>query len=125
MRSVTDADRAIGLRIKAARRRQGLSLAALAEVVTVTSQQFEKYESGDNRITAAKLALVAEHLAVSADDLLGLRASDATLPLLSDQAVALAEAFDRLPRGQLKEGVYRLVLAAASEAGNGPGRDPH
>ncbi|WP_232631026.1 helix-turn-helix domain-containing protein [Methylobacterium sp. Leaf118] len=124
MRSVTEADQAIGQRIRAARRRQGLSLATLAEAVAVTSPQMEKYEGGANPITAARLARVAEHLAVSADDLLGLRATDPSGPILSDAARALAEAFDRLPEGQLKEGVYRLVLAAAADIAP-EGRERH
>lgn len=124
MRSVTEADRAIGQRIGAARRRQGLALADLAEAVAVTGPQMEKYEAGANPITAARLALVAEHLAVSADDLLGLRAVEPSGSLLSDAAQALAEAFDRLPAGQLKEGVYRLVLAAAADIAP-EGRDRH
>lgn len=124
MRSVRDDDRAIGQRVKAARRRLGLSLADLAERARVTSAQMEKYESGANPISAARLATLAEHLGASADDLLGLGAVDAPPSSTSEEAQALAEAFDRLPPGQLKEGVYRLVLAAAADS-LPPRRDPH
>lgn len=124
MRRASDDDRAIGQRVRAARRRVGLSLADLADLACVTTGQMEKYESGANPISAARLATLAEHLGASADDLLGLGAADAPAPLVSEEAQTLAEAFDRLPPSQLKEGVYRLVLAAAADS-LPPRRDPH
>ncbi len=124
MRSVCEEDRAIGHRVKAARRRLGLSLADLAGAASVTAAQMEKYESGANPLSAARLARLAEHLGTSADDLLGLGAVDAAPWAASEEAQALAEAFDRLPPGQLKEGVYRLVLAAAADSAP-LRRDPH
>jgi transcriptional regulator with XRE-family HTH domain len=124
LRSVRDDDRAIGQRVKAARRRLGLSLADLAALASVTPAQMEKYESGANPLSAARLATLAEHLGASADDLLGLGAVEAPDSRVSEEAQSLAEAFDRLPPGQLKDGVYRLVLAAAAES-LPPRRDPH
>lgn len=124
MRSVRDEDRAIGQRVRAARRRLGLSLAELAAEASVTPAQMEKYESGANPLSAARLAALAGSLGTSADDLLGLGAVEAAPSAVSEEARALAEAFDRLPPGQLKEGVYRLVLAAAAD-GASPPREPH
>lgn len=124
MRGVREDDLAIGLRIKAARRRQGLALRDLALAASVTPAQMEKYESGANPISAARLATLAEHLGISADDLLGLGSMESAAPLVSEEAQMLAEAFDRLPPGQLKEGVYRLVLAAAADTVK-PRCDPH
>lgn len=124
MRSVSEDDLAIGQRLRAARRRLGLSLADLAAAASVTCAQMERYESGANPLSAARLATLAEHLGISADDLLGLGAVEAAPSLASEEAQILAEAFDRLPPGQLKEGVYRLVLAAAADSGP-PRRDPH
>lgn len=114
----------IGLRVKVARRRLGLSLADLANAASVTPAQMEKYEAGANPLSAARLATLAEHLGISADDLLGLGAIETAPSRQSEEAQALAEAFDRLPPGQLKEGVYRLVLAAAADSAP-PRRDPH
>ncbi len=124
MRSVREEDRAIGQRVKAARRRLGLSLAELAAEASVTPAQMEKYESGANPLSAARLATLADHLGISADDLLGLGPVESVPPAVSEEALTLADAFDRLPPGQLKEGVYRLVLAAAADSAP-TRREPH
>jgi transcriptional regulator with XRE-family HTH domain len=46
------------------RERRGLSLEALGEGVGVSFEQIRKYEKGTNRISASRLALVAETLQV-------------------------------------------------------------
>lgn len=55
----------VGQRIKAARKLQKLSQTELAEGVGVSYQQIQKYEKGDNRVSASMLYDIAKLLNVS------------------------------------------------------------
>lgn len=55
-------DRAIGRKIKELRLAMGLSRQELGDQIGVTHQQCQKYESGDNRISAGRLVLIAQVL---------------------------------------------------------------
>lgn len=52
----------IGARIKQARVIAGLSQEDLSSLVNLSFQQIQKYESGTNAISAAKLQIFARHL---------------------------------------------------------------
>jgi transcriptional regulator with XRE-family HTH domain len=58
-RSPTDADRAIGQRVRLARRISRMSQTRLGEQIGVTYQQVQKYENGIDRIGAGRLVQVA------------------------------------------------------------------
>lgn len=58
-RLVSEADRAIGPRIRIARAEIGMSQDALARALGLTFQQVQKYEKGTNRVSAARLAAIA------------------------------------------------------------------
>lgn len=72
---VTEIDREIGERIRAARQRRSLSLADLATPVGVTWQQVQKYETGINRVSGAHLISLAGALGTTPHALLGWGAS--------------------------------------------------
>lgn len=57
-------DKHIGNRIKEIRQLQGMTLSDLGERVGVSSQQIQKYESGDSKISTDKLYKVADALEV-------------------------------------------------------------
>lgn len=50
----------IAMRLTAARRSAGLSQEQASEPIGITFQQLQKYERGTNRVSGAKLALLAE-----------------------------------------------------------------
>jgi transcriptional regulator with XRE-family HTH domain len=52
-------DMSIGLHVRSARVKADLSMGQLGDMIGVSHQQCQKYESGKNRISAAKLALIA------------------------------------------------------------------
>lgn len=54
----------IGARMKSRRTMLGISLAALADALSITSQQMSKYEHGQNQLSAVKLCLIAQMLSV-------------------------------------------------------------
>jgi transcriptional regulator with XRE-family HTH domain len=58
----TEMDRVIGRRIRAAREAAGIGQVALAEAIGVAFQQIQKYESGKNRVTAARLFEICQTL---------------------------------------------------------------
>ena len=63
-RHVGKPDALIGERIRAWRERMGSSRARLGQAIGLTIQQIQKYESGINRVSAAKLFDIADALGV-------------------------------------------------------------
>src|SRR4051794_28707279 len=59
-----DLDRTIGQTIRRLRTEAGMSQGALGAAANVTFQQLQKYESGTNRVSVARLAQFAEALDV-------------------------------------------------------------
>src|SRR5690242_16402509 len=58
-RSVTELDAQIGETIRLRRKALGLRQADIAEQVGISTQQFQKYEAGDSRISASLLFRIA------------------------------------------------------------------
>jgi transcriptional regulator with XRE-family HTH domain len=58
-------DQYIGARIRERRLALGMSQAVLGEKLGVTLQQVQKYEKGENRVSAARLFAICEALRVS------------------------------------------------------------
>ena len=58
-------DRHVGQRLRALRRAKGLSQSQLAALCELSFQQIQKYEHGDNRISASRLYRLALALDVS------------------------------------------------------------
>jgi transcriptional regulator with XRE-family HTH domain len=58
-------DVTVGARIRARRNVLGMTQERLADAVGVTFQQIQKYERGSNRVSASRLAQIAEALEVS------------------------------------------------------------
>ena len=117
-----DVDVYVGARIGLRRSALGLSQSALAQRIGVSFQQVQKYETGQNRISASRLHRVAEVLGTTVDsffppqaeagvpDLQALRSITATrdgravaaaFPMIGDRAVrqALARIVTTLARG--------------------------
>ena len=60
----------VGQRLRSFRLARGLSQTSLAEAVGITFQQVQKYERGNNRISASRLCNMAKALKISPVDLL-------------------------------------------------------
>lgn len=63
-RKFPETDRHIGERVRYLRNRRGLSQQKLAGLIEITFQQLQKYENGDNRISASTLFEIAKALRV-------------------------------------------------------------
>jgi transcriptional regulator with XRE-family HTH domain len=64
-------DVAVGARIRARRLELGMSQTKLANALGLTFQQVQKYERGDNRVSASTLVRSARALDVAAAALVG------------------------------------------------------
>lgn len=121
MPSTDELDRSIGDRIKTARLRRQMTLAALAAELGLTYQQIHKYETGRNRISASTLFKVADCLGV---DLTFFFSKDAgscdgkpagTVPnSLGDEELRVA--LSRVEDGEVREKLTELVNVLADAA---------
>ncbi len=119
----TDASKAIGQRIRAARLELKMSQEKLGDALGVTFQQIQKYESGVNRMSADRLPLLAAVLHKSVPYLLTGQdgPSDKTTPGLSAQffsdadGAALARIFVAAKSGVRRQ--IRLAAEGIAQAG--------
>lgn len=116
-RSVTEVDEEIGTRIRARRQELGFPQSHVAELVGITFQQLQKYEAGQNRVSAATLLRIASALRVEPVELLpGARKSGARSPKASPEdgmALQLQHAFGRIKSTRER----RLILDLAKRLG--------
>lgn len=68
-RSPHPIDVQVGQRIASLRLQRELNQSQLGAAIGVTFQQIQKYEKGVNRVSASKLALIADFLSVEVQDL--------------------------------------------------------
>ena len=71
VKSTTDVDCTVGLRIATLRKAKGLSQTELGQHVGVTFQQIQKYEKGANRVSSGRLQQIAQFLEVPMSTLFG------------------------------------------------------
>lgn len=69
-RQVSVDDLSVATRIREIRQERGLSQTEIAEALGISFQQFQKYEQGRNRISAARLVAIARILGVTPHDIL-------------------------------------------------------
>ncbi len=102
----------IGRRIKKIRKHKGLSQEKLAELISVSFQQVQKYESGINRLNTDKLQAIAHSLAVPVASFFEDQPIEA-LPL-SDQERTLIESFRAIKDPKVKECILEFSTFAGT-----------
>lgn len=117
----------VGQRVKKRRKELGLNLEQLGADLSISYQQLQKYECGQNRISASRLHNIATKLEVPIEfffeelpspeistsqdiQLLELRLF---LQLSTEEGVALNSGFERLPDNNTRRKVVALVEAIA------------
>lgn len=114
---------AIGQNIRTARLAKNLSQAKIGEALGLTFQQVQKYENGTNRVSAAKLLIIAKTLGVPAADLLpkidNLEAIEHQPDALttlghSRDGHELARAFNDIKTPKLRHAIVALAEAASA-----------
>lgn len=93
-KKTTEIDKAIASNIKHYRISSGLKLKEIAKKLGVTHQQFAKYETAANRISAGRLYEVAQILSVSITRLYDTKDSDR--PTLGRGSLRFFENYSRL-----------------------------
>jgi len=64
VRRISEIDAHVGARVRRLREIRGLSREAIARAFEITHQQVQKFETGQNRISAGRLAVIAKMLDV-------------------------------------------------------------
>jgi transcriptional regulator with XRE-family HTH domain len=124
-------DPRIGGRIRMRRLMRDMSQSHLAESLSVSFQQVQKYENGTNDVSAGKLAEIAAYLNApiayffeaspapwetpeSVTDLA--QRSIVSLCLSKKQCVRLVVAFDRITEPQMRQNIVQLVETIAARS---------
>ena len=113
MKRITDEDRAIAARLREQRLLTGMSQEALGRQLGLTFQQVQKYELGQNRISAGKLAQAARILGVSITVFFEDDAGARRRAITRDEA-RLLNSFRRMPESEQEKvmGIARAVADA-------------
>jgi transcriptional regulator with XRE-family HTH domain len=75
-RSTSDIDKLIGANLKLIRQQADQSTQYLSKTIGVSRYQMQKYENGENRLSAARLYAIASHFKVQVGDFFEARKGD-------------------------------------------------
>lgn len=120
---MTEVDKQIGARIRERRRALGYSQAYVADVIGLTFQQVQKYETGATRVAAATLLRIAEVLRTEPAALLPQGRKPALEKAIAPKealALELQQAFRAITSPRQR----RLVLEMARTLGGGASKRP-
>ncbi len=113
-RAVSDAntiDRHVGERIRRRRILLGLTQDQLADALGISYQQIQKYETGANRISAGRLAQIAEVLDVQAGWFFGAAERNDDAAVSSRAVLELIRNFSRIEDERVRSHIMGLVRA--------------
>ena len=104
-----DYEREVGQRIRCYRLIKGLTQQELADRLSLSPQQLQKYEKGYNRITAGTLCAIADAVDVSAGVLLvGVSDSDIS-PLLDRKTIEIVRAVKSIATAHKRRVVMQFL----------------
>jgi transcriptional regulator with XRE-family HTH domain len=110
----------VGARIRARRVFLGMSQTKLANALGLTFQQVQKYERGDNRVSASTLVRVGKALDISVAALVGEDGGAPEGPMFRLLATAgafdLLDSFARIPDAEVRRAMVRLAKTLARTA---------
>lgn len=119
IRAVSDAntiDRQVGERIRRRRILLGLTQDQLADALGISYQQIQKYETGANRISAGRLAQIAEVLDVQAGWFFGAQERNEEASGTSRAVLELVRNFSRIEDERVRGQIMGLVRALSLNA---------
>lgn len=118
VRRASQEDVAIARRVRTLRLERGLSQNAVARQTGVSFQQFQKYENGDNRISAGRLQRIASALHVPVTVFYGTRSGPEERSfayLRTRGALRLVRAYADIPAARWRTALIALAEALARE----------
>ena len=102
----------IGFRLRTLRQQAGWSQERLSEMIGVSPQQFQKYESGKNMMNTEKLQMVANALSIPIQALF--TDTDENIPVgVSEQL--LLDSYRAIPNQRLQENILEIVVNVSSK----------
>ncbi len=119
-----EVDAYVGARISLRRSALGLSQSALAQRIGVSFQQVQKYESGQNRISASRLHRVAAVLGTSVESFFPTEVGEGLVRVGAEalrsitattDGRAVAAAFPMIADRNLRQAIARIVVALARD----------
>lgn len=102
----------IGYQLRVMRQKAGFSQEQLAEMLAITSQQIQKYESGKSKLNTDRLQQVAQALSVPLTAFF--TDQDGNVPIGESERV-LIEAYRAIRNHDIRESVLKLVVHAAKK----------
>ena len=111
-------DKFIGHKIYSLRLEKGLSREQLSQVIGVTHQQLQKYETGANRVTASRLLLIAKALEQEIPYFYqGFTVGNNSLPETKNQrlCIEVARNFRRIGNREHQDAINILVKSLLKE----------
>ena len=114
---VKKVNKRIGLKLKSRREEVGLTLQHVALAIGVSYQQIQKYESGNNRISAARLYFLAKILNVNVNFF---------FQEMDNNQIELSKGLERdvTDISQLSETVQHALLELLDALNNTPEKNP-
>jgi transcriptional regulator with XRE-family HTH domain len=113
-------DVAVGARIRARRLELGMSQTKLANALGLTFQQVQKYENGDNRVSASTLVRAARALGVATAILVGEGEPATNRPafhqLATPGAFDLIDAYATIEEADVRRALLTLARTLAKRA---------
>ncbi len=109
-------DRQVGERVRRRRILLGLTQDQLAEVLGISYQQIQKYETGANRISAGRLAQIAEALEVQPGWFFGTSDRNDSAGSSSRAVIELVRNFSRIEDERVRTHLMALVRSLAGSA---------
>lgn len=102
----------IGQRLRMLRQQAGWSQERLSELIGVSPQQFQKYESGRNMMNTEKLQMVASSLSIPVQALFS--EPEESMPVgVSEQL--LLDSYRAIPNKRLQENILEIVVNVSSK----------
>jgi transcriptional regulator with XRE-family HTH domain len=100
----------IGFRLRTMRQRAGLTQEQLAEMVAVTSQQIQKYESGKSKLNTDRLQQLADALSVPIQSFF----SDCNdHPPMVDSEKLLIDSYRAIGNREIQESILKIAVHAS------------
>jgi transcriptional regulator with XRE-family HTH domain len=101
----------IGFRLRTMRQQAGLTQEQLAEMIAVTSQQVQKYESGKSKLNTDRLQQIAKALSVPIHSFFLVQ--DESLPLVETEKLLL-NSYRSIASHEIQESILKITLHASN-----------
>ena len=108
-------DQKLGMRLRIIRQMKRISQEHLGELLGVSFQQVQKYESGSNRICPEKLNQCAAIFDVPIAYFFGHEGNKVSMGSFDKRVMTIAAAIASIPSDEVAKRIYHLIIALKNE----------